>query len=247
MEQNKSIFRHLPNTITCMNLLSGILAIMLVFEGKPVYASLLIGVAAVFDFSDGLCARLLKAYSPMGKELDSLADMVSFGVLPAVIVFHLMKQSLGIHTISSALDWKAFGALLVPFSIAVFSGLRLAKFNIDERQTESFVGLPTPANAIFIGSLPLILAFHPDPFFHHLILSPYFLIGLSLFMSFMLVAEYPMFSLKFKSLSFKKNLLRYIFIFISVLLIVLLHYVAVPVIILVFIVLSGVNNWIYKF
>ncbi len=247
MENRKGIIRHVPNTITSLNLFSGCIGILLAFEGHLMLASAMIGIAAVFDFCDGFAARLLKAYSPMGKELDSLADMVSFGVLPSVIVYILLKQSLGIYQFSFDLSIKAILVLLFPFIIAVFSGLRLAKFNIDERQTESFVGLPTPANAIFLGSLPLISGMGENAFFNGIILNPWFLIISSLFLSLMLVAEFPMFSLKFKSAGFSKNKLRYIFIFISVFLIVLLQYVAIPLIIVLFILLSAVNNWIYKF
>ncbi len=247
MENRKDILRHLPNTITSLNLLSGSIAVVMAFEGHLTIASALIGIAAVFDFLDGMTARLLKAYSPMGKELDSLADMVSFGIVPAVIAYQLMKQSLGINDFSFDLSIKAMIALMVPFLIAIFSGLRLAKFNIDERQTDSFVGLPTPANAMLIGSLPLILVYNNIPWINQLILNPWLLMGLAVFESFMLIAEYPMFSLKFKSLHFAKNRLRFIFIFISVLLLILLHFLAIPLIILLYIFLSAINNWIYKF
>lgn len=247
MEKAKGFIRHIPNTITSLNLFSGCVAIVMAFEGHLVWASFLIGIAAVFDFLDGMAARLLKAYSPMGKELDSLADMVSFGVVPAVILYQIMKLSLGIEHLSCDISLKAWFALLLPFVVAVFSGLRLAKFNIDERQTESFIGLPTPANAILIGSLPLILTYSSYQSVHGFILNPWVLIVLALFMSFMLVAEFPMFSLKFKSLDFKKNKLRYIFIILVIVLSVAVQYIAIPFIILLFIVLSAVNNWIYKF
>lgn len=247
MEKRKGIVRHIPNTITSLNLFSGCIAVVMAFEGYLIWASFLIGLAAVFDFLDGMAARVLKAYSPMGKELDSLADMVSFGVVPAVILYQLMKISLGINQLSCDLSMKAYVVLVIPFLVAVFSGLRLAKFNVDERQTESFVGLPTPANAILIGSLPLILMYSNFPLVHNIILNPWVLIVLTLFQSFMLVAEFPMFSLKFKSLDFGKNKLRYIFIILVIVLSILLQYIAVPFIILLFIVLSAINNWIYKF
>lgn len=247
MEKRQGIIGHIPNTLTSLNLFSGCIAVVMAFEGFLPCASVLIGIAAIFDFLDGMAARLLKAYSPIGKELDSLADMVSFGVVPSVIIFQLMKASINVSHFSFDLNYKALLALFIPFAIAVFSGLRLAKFNTDERQTESFVGLPTPANAILVGSFPLILAYSNYPAIHSLILNPYFLIVLSLFQSFMLVAEFPMFSLKFKNPDFQKNRLRYIFIFISVLLLIILHYIAIPLIILLFILLSAINNWIYKF
>src|SRR3989339_1304247 len=173
--------KHIPNTITLVNLFCGILAVIFGIKGWLHFSVYLIITAAIFDFCDGFAARLLKAYSPMGKELDSLADMVSFGVLPSVIVYILLKQSLGIYQFSFDLSIKAILVLLFPFIIAVFSGLRLAKFNIDERQTESFVGLPTPANAIFLCSLPLISGMGENAFFNGIILNPWFLIISSLF------------------------------------------------------------------
>ena len=136
--------KHIPNFITCLNLFSGCVGVYLAFQGNFQGAFIAVIVSAVFDFFDGFAARLLKAYSPMGKELDSLADMVSFGVLPGAMVFSLLSKT-GIS------EWLPYVAFVIP----VFSGLRLAKFNIDERQTSSFIGLPTPANAIFWGGLIL--------------------------------------------------------------------------------------------
>jgi len=140
------IKKHIPNSITCLNLFSGCVAVFLAFKGNYEGAIIAILLAAVFDFFDGFAARLLKAYSPMGKELDSLADMVSFGVAPGAIVFSLLSET-------NVCEWLPFLAFLIP----VFSGLRLAKFNIDERQTTSFIGLPTPANAIFWAGLAFFL------------------------------------------------------------------------------------------
>ena len=146
------ILRHLPNAMTCGHLLCGCVGIVRVFEHDLITASYLIFLAALLDFGDGFVARLLKASSAMGKELDSLADMVTFGVLPAFMLFSLIGQEIDNQ---SVLPYSAF-------SIAVFSALRLAKFNIDPRQTDSFIGLPTPANALVVASLPLILAFQPQ-------------------------------------------------------------------------------------
>ncbi|HQS50964.1 MAG TPA: CDP-diacylglycerol--serine O-phosphatidyltransferase, partial [Daejeonella sp.] len=143
--------KHIPNSVTCLNLFSGCLGIVFAFQGNLIWASYAIVIAAVFDFFDGMLARLLKAYSDIGKELDSLADMVSFGVLPSVIIYQLFALS---PQIDFGADWLSFSA----FIIAVFSALRLAKFNIDTRQSENFIGLPTPANALLIASFPLIIA-----------------------------------------------------------------------------------------
>lgn len=188
------IKKHIPNFITCLNLFSGCVAVLLAFNGNYQGAFIAILVAAVFDFLDGFAARLLKAYSPMGKELDSLADMVSFGLAPGIIVFSLLTET-------KIFEWLPYLAFLIP----VFSGLRLAKFNIDERQTSSFIGMPTPANAIFWAGL----AFSFTPF---LVSNGWILIVLTVLFSYLLVAEIPMFALKVKNLVWKENQIQYIFL-----------------------------------
>ena len=188
------IIKHVPNTITCLNLFSGCLAVVAAFNSAPQLAFILILIAALFDFMDGLAARMLHAYSAIGKELDSLSDLVSFGFAPAVIVFNALSNT----DIHESLTYFAF-------IIVIFSALRLAKFNIDERQTTSFIGLPTPANAIFWGGL---FSIYSDFMVSH----PYLIIGLIAIMSLLLVAEIPLFSLKFKSLKWGDNVIRYIFL-----------------------------------
>ena len=178
--------KHIPNTITCLNLASGVLGLVLCFEGYSQYAFLLMLLAAVFDFCDGLAARMLGAYSPMGKELDSLADLISFGVLPAVMWYKL-AGSCGIHPY-----WLAY----VPLLLAVFSGLRLAKFNVDERQSDSFIGLPTPACALICGSLTYFAAASESAFLVRLLSSAWFLPLASVALCALLVSEIPMFSMK---------------------------------------------------
>lgn len=193
------IRKHIPNAITSMNLLSGCFAITSAVNGNYQGALWFILIAAVFDFCDGFAARLLKAYSPMGKELDSLADMVSFGVAPAMILFSYMQS------ISSG------SIVFVPLLIAVFSGLRLAKFNIDPRQSEDFIGLNTPTCAVLCGSLIYVSGIysHVGDF----LAEYYFLIPvLSVILSLLLVSEIPMFSLKFKSLEWGKNKERFVFL-----------------------------------
>lgn len=224
--------KHIPNAITCLNLFSGCLGIVFAFNGNLNYASYAILIAAIFDFLDGMLARLLKAYSDIGKELDSLADMVSFGVLPAVIVYQLFLLSSQHETFS----WTPYSA----FIIAVFSGLRLAKFNIDTRQAEHFIGLPTPANAMLIGSLPLILSQGPS-LMSTIIVSNYFLLPLSIVMSLLLVAELPLISLKFKNLNIKDNILRYVLIISSVILFAGIQFAAVPLIIALYVILSFIE------
>ncbi len=197
-------------------------------------AAFLIWIAALLDFFDGFFARLLKAYSPMGKELDSLADMVSFGVLPAMILFVLIENS----TESLFLPYLA---LLV----AAFSALRLANFNIDTRQTENFIGLPTPANAIFISSFPFIIS-EENNFLNHLLLNEWFLVSIAIVFSLLLVAELPLFSLKFKSYKWSENKIRFSFIILSVILLVFLQFIAIPIIIVVYIIISLIQTYTLK-
>ncbi len=244
-----SLKKHIPNTITSLNLLSGCISIALAFEGYMLLAVYMIFLAAFFDFMDGMSARLLKAYSIVGKELDSLADIVSFGIAPSVIVFHLMKISLfkTVHlppienlTITEILF------LLIPFFIAILSGVRLAKFNVDERQTESFIGLAVPANAIFFVSLYLVSVITTNDFLLAVLKNKYVLSVLVILFSLLLVTEFPMFSLKFKNLGFQGNKIRYIFIVLSVILLISLHTIAIPIIIIIYILLSAINNWIFN-
>ena len=188
------IKKHIPNFITSLNLFSGCIAIYLAFQGNYEGAFIAILLSAVFDFFDGFAARLLKAYSPMGKELDSLADVVSFGVAPGAIVFLLLSE-INISV------WLPYLAFLIP----VFSALRLAKFNIDERQTSSFIGLPTPANAIFWAGLGFSYA---DFFMSNV----WILVALTLLSSYLLIAEIPMFALKFKNKAWSTNKTQYLFL-----------------------------------
>jgi CDP-diacylglycerol---serine O-phosphatidyltransferase len=222
--------KHIPNFITCLNLFSGCIGIVYAFKGDLIIAGYAIFLAAVFDFFDGFIARLIKAYSDIGKELDSLADVVSFGVLPSVIIYQLFLQSPQVGSISPYLNLSAF-------FIAIFSALRLAKFNVDVRQAENFIGLPTPANAALIASLPMILA-QDNWFFTAYILNPFFLFIFSLGMSILLVTEIPLLSLKFKSLNWNDNLFRYILVISAILLVIIFKFAAVPIIVFIYILLS---------
>ena len=191
------ITRHIPNAITSMNLLSGCFATILALNGNFKTAFLCIIAGAVCDFCDGLAARALKAYSPMGKELDSLADMVTFGVAPAMIMYRFQAE--------------ANFLIYLPLLIAVFSGLRLAKFNIDTRQTENFIGLATPSCALICGSLVYASQVYPQ-FGNYLIAYSYIIPMVSLVMCYLLVCEIPMFSFKFKSLKWADNKDRFSFL-----------------------------------
>ncbi|MCT4604291.1 MAG: CDP-alcohol phosphatidyltransferase family protein [Marinifilum sp.] len=241
-----SIVKHIPNTITCLNLFSGCTASLLAVEGHLVIAAVLIIVAAVFDFCDGLSARLLKAYSPMGKELDSLADMVSFGFAPGVIALGYLKYGVlgDVHADfnPTVLEASQMAILLSAFIIPVFSGLRLAKFNIDTRQTESFIGVNTPTNAMFWASIPLVLHFGEYPFLLEWLSNPLYIIIAIVITSLLLVAEIPMFALKVKNLSWQDNKIRYLFLMSLILLAVLVKWLAIPLVIFVYILFSVIDN-----
>ncbi|SHN28912.1 CDP-diacylglycerol--serine O-phosphatidyltransferase [Mucilaginibacter sp. OK098] len=225
--------KHLPNAITCANLFSGCIGIVLAFKGELIAASYAIFLSAIFDFFDGLASRVLKSFSGIGKDLDSLADMVSFGVLPAVIMYQILLQARQIDNISPYLNFIAF---LIP----VFSALRLAKFNVDTRQAEHFIGLPTPANAILIASFPLILDHH-NRYFTPSLQNPYVLSVLIIIMCSLLVIEVPMMSLKFKNRDFNKNIFRYLLLLFSAILILFFKFAAVPVVIVFYIILSFIQ------
>ena len=228
--------KHIPNAITCLNLFSGCLALYFAFKGELVTTAYLVGIAAVFDFLDGMVARVLKAYSEIGKQLDSLADMVSFGAVPGTVMFILLQRA----------EASVFGLYsdIVPFFgflITIFSALRLAKFNIDTRQTTSFIGLPTPACTIFVASLPLILE-TGDLLHYEIILNPIVLLVLTVLLSYLLVAELPLFALKFTSLTWQDNSLRFIFLGLSVVLLALLQFAAIPLVIVLYILLSIIKK-----
>jgi len=223
-----SLFRHIPNTLTSLNLLSGCLGIVAVLQGPAHHAVWYVIAACVFDFFDGFTARALNVSSPIGKELDSLADMVSFGVLPALVMYRMIDTQ-------SASDLLPFAA----FSLAVFSALRLAKFNIDETQREHFVGLPTPANALFITSLVYLTS----PF-DILVSQDFALIGITVTFSFLLVAPLDLFALKFKSYSWAGNELKFTFIAVAVLLLAIWQLAAMPFVILTYVAVSLLKSWI---
>ena len=202
------ITRHIPNMVTCCNLLSGCIASVMAFQANYEAAILFIILGAIFDFFDGMLARLLNVSGPLGKELDSLADDITFGFAPSAIVFSLFKEVQYPEFMSGIVDYFPYTA----FIIAAFSALRLGKFNIDPRQSSSFIGLPTPANALFWGSL--VVGGHSflvsDSF------NAAYLFILVILMSYLLVAELPMFSLKFKNLSWRDNKISYIFLLVCI-------------------------------
>lgn len=227
-----NLIRYIPNALTAFNLLIGCVAITLAYKGQLFTASLLVFICALFDFADGLTARLLKAYSPVGKQLDSLADMVSFGVLPAVIMFHLFERT--------ETEFNPAFLVYFPFLIAVCSALRLAIFNIDARQSEQFIGLPTPAMAILIASFPLILWEYS--WSAGILANPYFLATSILVVSMLMVSKIPLFSLKVRSFKWKTSKYAYILLISSIILLVLIKFAAIPIIIFLYIALSLIRN-----
>ncbi len=229
-----SITKYIPNTITCFNLASGCFATIMALQGDLKAAIIWIIIAAIFDFSDGLAARLLKAYSPLGKELDSLSDIVSFGVAPGMSLYVLLATAVGSLEISG-ISWLPYLAFVIP----VFSGLRLAKFNVDERQSTSFIGMPVPAHALLWGSLSYVL----QPFItnHALYILIACLIA-SMATSYLLVSEIPMFSMKVKSLKWKGNELRYILIVCGLLFLLLFGFLGIAGTMLLYIILSLFNK-----
>lgn len=227
------ITRHIPNAVTCCNLFSGCIATVMAYEMRYDMALLFIVLAAVFDFFDGMLARLLDARSPIGKDIDSLADDISFGLAPAMIAFSLFKETHYPAIMEGIAAWMPYTAFL----IAVFSALRLAKFNIDTRQTSSFIGMPTPANALFWASL----AAGAHPFLTSPAFNAAWLFVLVCVMSGLLVAELPMFSLKFKNLSWSGNQTRYIFLLMCIPLLITLGISSFAAIIAWYLILSVVT------
>lgn len=232
--------------ITSLNLLCGCIAILFAVSGDLVTASFFAFTGIFFDFFDGFAARILKAQSTIGLELDSLADAVTSGVVPGIIMVQLFNEALfgGPHLITetfSADGWNSGFEKYLPFIgllIVVASAYRLAKFNVDTRQTSSFIGLPTPANTLLIVSFPLILHYQYSALAESIILNSWFLIATTVVSCILLNAELPLFALKFKTWDIKSNALRYVFLILCVVMILLLQFIAIPLIIVLYILLS---------
>lgn len=224
----RRIIKHIPNGITCLNLFSGCLSCVAAMNGMYQAVALCLAFSAIFDFLDGMSARLLNAYSPLGKELDSLADMVSFGLAPGLLVYHIYSSMF-------IPEWLSGYAMYVPylaFLIPVFSALRLAKFNIDERQSVSFIGLPTPANAIFFVGLSFLMIEYGEA------VNVYMLTAIVMLFSYLLVSEIPMFSLKVKNWSWQGAKSQYILMAFSVLCLSLFGIGGLAVVILIYVIMA---------
>jgi CDP-diacylglycerol--serine O-phosphatidyltransferase len=228
-----SLKQHIPNTLTCGNLISGCLSIMFIAMNMPVKAAIMIFVAGLFDFLDGFAARMLHAHSPIGADLDSLSDVVSFGVAPGFIMYWLMSRSFDLP------QWCIAGINMLPclaFLLPVFSAIRLAKFNIDSTQKTTFRGIPAPGMAIFIASLPLALSQ-----VHHLkdgVLSYWACLGITLIFSFMMVSRLRFFSFKMKSAKWNGNEVRWIFLFVTITSFVIFKWISLPFVMMFYVLLS---------
>lgn len=225
--------KHLPNAITCCNLLSGCMSILFLGLGMPIKASLMIFVAGIFDFLDGFAARLLNAHSPIGADLDSLSDVVSFGMAPGFIMYWLICRSM------KGFILPVLGFDLVPciaFMLPVFAAIRLAKFNIDDTQKTTFRGIPAPGMAIFVASLPLALNQVGHLTDGSLRLG--YCIGIVLVFSFMMVCNIRFFSFKMKNAKWKGNEVRWIFLALAVISVAIFRLVALPFIMMLYVLLS---------
>ena len=239
--------RHIPNAFTATNLFFGMIALVFVLTDNLTGAAIAVSISLIMDFFDGFVARALNVHGPMGKELDSLADMVTFGAVPGMIMAKLIMESTGGSFPPAEIQFSnGFPWFLIGFLVTVFSALRLAKFNLDERQSDAFYGVPTPAMTILIFSFWMITAWSPDFFLGKFLSNQWVLIIVSLIASWLLVADVRLLALKFKNFSVKDNLFRFILIASSIILIAIFQYIAIPFVILLYLLLSLIDNMMNK-
>ncbi|MFM1877943.1 MAG: hypothetical protein RLZZ241_809 [Bacteroidota bacterium] len=238
--------KHLPNLITLGNILFGAMATVFAVMNALEWTAFFFLLGVICDFFDGLLARALGVQSELGVQLDSLADMITSGLVPGLVMCQLLSMSLSGgwnsgNFFSEALSSAAWVNAWLPFSgllITLASGWRLARFNIDENQVSSFIGLPTPANALFIISLPLILMHNGSDFTNTVILNPWVLFGITIGSAYMLNSRVILFALKFKGWGFRENAQKYLFLIISGIMVITLQYLAIPLVVLLYILLS---------
>ncbi|MEM6347628.1 MAG: CDP-alcohol phosphatidyltransferase family protein [Bacteroidota bacterium] len=240
------MLKSLPNIFTASNLFCGMVALIFVATDNLIGASAMVATSLLMDWLDGFVARLVGVSSPVGKELDSLADMVTFGAVPGFVMAAMIQASVGKEFVPNVI-WhpsvpEDLPYFLLGFFIPIFSALRLARFNLDERQSDAFYGLPTPANTMLIFSLWMISRWQPESWLGSALSNTWVLIGITLFSSYILIADIKLLALKFKSFGFKGNEMRYILITLSLLLIIALQYVAIPLVLLLYIILSLIDN-----
>jgi len=223
---------YIPHFITLLNLFSGCVAVIFALEGNMKLTALFVCLGVFFDFFDGLLARKLKVESELGVQLDSLADMVTSGLVPGLVLFHLLG-------LAPQLSWETYN--LLPYFgllVTLASAFRLAKFNISTNQSDAFIGLPTPANTLLIISLPLILEYQHSDAINATILNPWFLIVLTLVSCYLLNAPIKLIALKFKTWNFKDNASRYILIVLSIAILAIFQFAGIPLVIIAYILLS---------
>ncbi|WP_425077071.1 CDP-alcohol phosphatidyltransferase family protein [Psychroserpens sp. S379A] len=246
-----SVKKYIPNFVTLLNLFCGSIAAIFAVYNNFVAAAFFVFLGIFFDFFDGLLARKLNVQSALGVQLDSLADMVTSGLVPGIVMFKLMSMSMNVPEKVTETQWSSETMLdltsisllpLIGLCITLASAYRLAKFNIDEDQQTYFKGLPTPANTLLIISLPLIVEFQNNVSFNLLISNQWFLIGITIVSCYLLNSNIKLFALKFKNFGFTDNKFRYILISISVLFMIVFHFIAIPLIIILYIVLSVIKN-----
>lgn len=236
-----NIKKHIPNLITLINLFCGCIAVVFVSQADYLMAFYMVCLGIFFDFFDGFFARLFKVSSPLGLQLDSLADMVTSGVVPGYIMYTMFLKSANPNDLMASSIIPFLG-----FIVTLGSCYRLASFNIDTRQTDSFIGLPTPANALFILSLPLVLQFSDSLVIFEILSNHWVLLGITVCSAYILNAEIPLFALKIKKFTVKDNVLQIVFLLVSLLLLITLQYIAIPLIIIFYVLLSVVNNIFLK-
>lgn len=235
-----NIKKHIPNLLTLGNLFCGAVATIFAVKGFYNAAALFVMLGIIFDFFDGFVARLLKVSGELGKQLDSLADVVTSGVVPGIIMVSMIQNNL--LAISTNESDEYFNISLLGLILTLGACYRLANFNLDTRQTDNFIGLPTPAMSLFVVSLPLIQQYSNFEIAKEIVSNNYYLIAITLFLTYFMNAEIPLFSLKFKDFSFKNNLVKYLFLGVSLVLILTLTYTSLPLIILAYILFSMVYN-----
>jgi CDP-diacylglycerol--serine O-phosphatidyltransferase len=237
--------KHIPNFVTLLNVLCGSIAVLFVVNGNMLATAFFVFLGIFFDFFDGLLARKLKVQSNLGLQLDSLADMITSGLVPGLVMFHLLSLTVSDFSLQTeAHQWSdsIFGDVqLLPFVglvIVIASAYRLATFNVSTNQSVSFIGLPTPANALLILSFPLILEYQHNDLMNSIILNPWFLVGITLISSYLLNAKIKLIALKFKTLNFRDNAARYLLIILAIILLIIFKFAGIPLIILLYILMS---------
>jgi len=246
------LIKHIPNFVTLLNLFCGSIAVIFAVNGSLVTASFFAFLGIFFDFFDGLLARKLNAQSELGLQLDSLADMVTSGLVPGIVMYKLLEMTVSNFELTSSIDdweitmyWNGLNHSLLPLLgllITLASAYRLANFNIDDNQTDSFIGLPTPANTLLILSFPLIMEFQNNDIMNSIIINKWFLIAVTLVSCYLLNANIKLLALKFKTWNFQDNAARYLLIVLAAVLLIVFHFAAIPLIILAYIIISVLNK-----